>query len=220
MQWADRFVELHPELSPVDRAVLTRLAYRANPTDGQAFPGLERLVAETGFGRTAIKAAVARLRELLPIERRPGGGIVWIFPADPTAGMSLADHAELSPGGHETTPRAHAKLSPGGRLATKGGHVATPRGSRGDPKPKGTKTEPAPAPFVTRPHVIERERAMVEDVETREPVAVAMPPGGWRDYKQMSDAYGRPRSLMETLTDGDPDEIVDSPLDLRYAMMT
>jgi hypothetical protein len=72
------------------RLVLLALANYANKTSGRCWAAVETLADDTGLGRHAVRAALARLgrAKVVEVERRPGRTSLWIFPPICRSGLS------------------------------------------------------------------------------------------------------------------------------------
>lgn len=134
--WARHLIESH-DLRAGEQLVLLTLADHANRDTGFAWPGRSRLIAATHLSESTVKRAVRRLRDLIPAHDRPGGGIVWLFPPDPTAQIAdpsrvLADPPKVIHTGVTLTP---PKLSTPGSHRPRGGSHRTGGGVTLTPKP-------------------------------------------------------------------------------------
>jgi hypothetical protein len=98
------------QLDPAARSVLQAIAYHANGW-GRSWPGVDTLIADTGWSRKTVSRAVASIEEagVVETERRPGWTTLWIFP--PEARLKLSTARSQSPGELSTA----GSQSPGGR---------------------------------------------------------------------------------------------------------
>lgn len=84
MEWAFRAAR-DKGLTPSATLVLIALAHNASGKHGRAWAGREYLAGETGLSERTVQRAVGDLEraQVVPVERYPGRGILWQFPAAP-----------------------------------------------------------------------------------------------------------------------------------------
>jgi hypothetical protein len=120
-RWAIR-VGADKDLDPVARHILVALATFANRRrGGWAWPSVDTLTDATGWGATAVRAALARIEAagILEVDRRPGHATRWCFP---TLGITATP-----PPGELTPPPGEGTPPPGGAVSTYEAHRSTRR---------------------------------------------------------------------------------------------
>lgn len=194
------------KLRPTDIAVLQTLADYANGATGDAWPSLSTLSRDlSGLHPANVRRALAHLVELGVIgeSQRPGKVTVYRFPvADPALEVIPTPRGDAR--GQQDEPRAE----------TRGGARGDARGPRAETRAYPRKNrERTAAAFDGQEHpAIVAERVAAAEREHAEPIATAMTADGWRGYVNRDEPG---RGLMDQLSEGDPGEIVDSPLAIR-----
>jgi hypothetical protein len=93
-------------VKPTPKFVLIAIALRAG-TDGRAWPSIARISADTGYGRSTVRAAIGRLARTghLEVVHKPGATLMLTLTAPDAGPPTAPDNGATAPANHQNRAR-------------------------------------------------------------------------------------------------------------------